>query len=467
MLLTVFCSTEKSPEVGNSGFFRIVGTFTRIYHGTSRKTAVFIFTLMRTSSVMISVTCHETAIFVITPVRNRNLMTSVTCHETANFIITPVRNWNLMTSVTCHETTIFIVTHVRNWNLMTSVTFHETAIFIVTLARNWNLFTSITCHETAIFIVTPVRNWNLMISVTCYEIAIFMVTPVRKWNLMTSVTCRETPICIVTPVRNWNLMTFVTCHETAIFILTPVWTSGTKKWRFWSTFFKVKWHTYLSISHRLRSKLSHFYAVSKRTVFRSLIEKFFELTLTKMFIRVFTTVRHWTLPSWVPSTLCLHIPFLWGLFVGPYKRRCNRLFVEGITSEMLETSWNVMAHAQKPDFVFRRNGRVHLNRRGHQFSRLLSAEVCVSAVVMLDTPCSEVVWRILATYSIRQFPLHFPSRASSCGIIFQPDSSTQTPHTKHQSLSIYSWHVHSDKLRTYSQQIKCFWRKYRGCVTIP
>ena len=27
-------------------------------------------------------------------------------------------------------------------------------------------------------------------------------------------------------------------------------------------------------------------------------------------------------------------------------------------------SWNVMAHAQKPDFVFRRNGRVHLNRRG-------------------------------------------------------------------------------------------------------
>jgi len=29
----------------------------------------------------------------------------------------------------------------------------------------------------------------------------------------------------------------------------------------------------------------------------------------------------------------------------------------------LEASWNVMAHAQKPHFVFRRNGRVHLNRR--------------------------------------------------------------------------------------------------------
>jgi hypothetical protein len=59
---------------------------------------------------------------------------------------------------------------------------------------------------------------------------------------------------------------------------------------------------------------------------------------------------------------------------------------------MLEASWNVMAHAPKPDFVFQRNGRVPLNRQGRQFSRLLTAEVCESAVVMLDTPCSEVVW---------------------------------------------------------------------------
>jgi hypothetical protein len=77
-----------------------------------------------------------------------------------------------------------------------------------------------------------------------------------------------------------------------------------------------------------------------------------------------------------------------------------------------------MAHAQKPDFVFRRNGRVHLNRRGHQFGRLLAAEVCASVVVMLDTPCSEVVWRVLVTHSICQFPLHFPSRASPCAITF-------------------------------------------------
>ena len=89
-------------------------------------------------------------------------------------------------------------------------------------------------------------------------------------------------------------------------------------------------------------------------------------------------------------------------------------------SKRLQASWNVMAHAQKPVFVFRKNGRVHLNRRGRQFSRLLAAEVCTSAVVMLDIPCSEVVWGVLATHSNRQFPLHFPSRASQCAITFNP-----------------------------------------------
>ena len=86
--------------------------------------------------------------------------------------------------------------------------------------------------------------------------------------------------------------------------------------------------------------------------------------------------------------------------------------------------WNMMAHAQKPDFVFQRNRRVHLNRRVRQLSRLLAAEVCASAVIMLDTPCSEVVWRVLANQSIRQFPLHFPSRASPCAITLQLDSTT-------------------------------------------
>jgi len=57
----------------------------------------------------------------------------------------------------------------------------------------------------------------------------------------------------------------------------------------------------------------------------------------------------------------------------------------------LELMRNLMTHAQKPVFVFRLNGRVHLNRQGSQFSRLLVAEVCASALVMLDTLRPEVV----------------------------------------------------------------------------
>jgi hypothetical protein len=103
---------------------------------------------------------------------------------------------------------------------------------------------------------------------------------------------------------------------------------------------------------------------------------------------------------------------------------------------LVENVWNVTAHAQKPDLVFRRNGRVHLNRRGRQFSQLLAADVCASALVMLDTPRSEVVWRVLATHSIRQFPFHFPSPASPSAIRFQtglynPETRQQNEATSH------------------------------------
>ena len=97
-----------------------------------------------------------------------------------------------------------------------------------------------------------------------------------------------------------------------------------------------------------------------------------------------------------------------------------------LLQNLVEASWNVMAHAQKPNSVFRRNGPSPFKSAGgRQFSRMLAAEVCASAVVMLDTPCSEVVWRVLATHSIRQFPLHFPSRASTCAITFQLDPNTE------------------------------------------
>ena len=39
-------------------------------------------------------------------------------------------------------------------------------------------------------------------------------------------------------------------------------------------------------------------------------------------------------------------------------------FQDGACQPVVDCVWNVMTHAQKPDFVFRRNGRIHLNRRG-------------------------------------------------------------------------------------------------------
>jgi len=84
-----------------------------------------------------------------------------------------------------------------------------------------------------------------------------------------------------------------------------------------------------------------------------------------------------------------------------------------IEVSVVDRVWNVMA---------RRNGRVHLNRRGRQFNRLMAAEACASAVVMLDTPPSELVRRVLAAHSIPQFPLEFHSRASPCAFTFQLDS---------------------------------------------
>jgi hypothetical protein len=72
----------------------------------------------------------------------------------------------------------------------------------------------------------------------------------------------------------------------------------------------------------------------------------------------------------------------------PPRRPCSRIF-------MVDCVWNVMAHAQKPHFVFRRNGRVYLNRQGGQFSWILAAELCASAAVMLDTPRFVVFFLLL------------------------------------------------------------------------
>jgi len=90
--------------------------------------------------------------------------------------------------------------------------------------------------------------------------------------------------------------------------------------------------------------------------------------------------------------------------------------------QVVDCILNVMAHAQKPDFVFRRNGRVHLNRPVGQFIGLPAGELCTSACRVCTARaslCSAVTWRLLVTHSILLFPLHFSFRASPRAITFQ------------------------------------------------
>ena len=139
-----------------------------------------------------------------------------------------------------------------------------------------------------------------------------------------------------------------------------------------------------------------------------------------------------------------------------------------IWSFKVKVSWNVMAHAQKPRFVFRRNGRVHLNGRGRQFSRLLAAELCASEVIMLDTPCSEVVWKALATHSIRQIPLYFTSPTSPWVITFQLES-TCSLRTSRQYIRLFAgkgWYGCGKKDETLHNVMSTryiFWKREAKC----
>jgi hypothetical protein len=80
-----------------------------------------------------------------------------------------------------------------------------------------------------------------------------------------------------------------------------------------------------------------------------------------------------------------------------------------------------MALARKPDFVFRRNGRVHLNRQERQFSRLLTAEVYTSAFIV---GTNTVYTMFRGSVKGSGYPLHspvspsLPLPASPCAITF-------------------------------------------------
>ena len=92
----------------------------------------------------------------------------------------------------------------------------------------------------------------------------------------------------------------------------------------------------------------------------------------------------------------------------------------------------------------------------------------ILGVVMLDTPCYEVVWRVLATLSIRQFPLHFPTRALSCAITFQMESTNIDPQTVLPLSSslycvVYTNYMHQNSVyKTEIQAIESFREQARS-----
>ena len=125
--------------------------------------------------------------------------------------------------------------------------------------------------------------------------------------------------------------------------------------------------------------------------------------------------------------------------------------------------WNLMAHAQKPDFVFPRNGRVHLNGWGHQFSQLLAAEVCASAWVMVDTPRSEVAWEYWLPTSFASFPFTSPPVRHRA----PPGSERALTSSEEEVLIVFfKLHYYSYKTGscTRSQAVK--WRVSPPCASL-
>jgi len=107
-----------------------------------------------------------------------------------------------------------------------------------------------------------------------------------------------------------------------------------------------------------------------------------------------------------------------------------------------------MAHAQKPDFVFRRNSLVHLNRRSRQFSRLLAAVVRISG-----NNAGYTMFR--GSVKVTGCPLHSPVSPSlpilcvSCAIIFQLDSGNDRLllHTRARARTHTHTHTHTHRGR--------------------
>jgi hypothetical protein len=70
---------------------------------------------------------------------------------------------------------------------------------------------------------------------------------------------------------------------------------------------------------------------------------------------------------------------------------------------MVDCVWNVMAHEQKPDFVFRRNGRVDLHRRGASVQSTTGSRVVRISLQGLYCSCKPV---FCSHVTLTGYPLH-------------------------------------------------------------
>jgi hypothetical protein len=112
-----------------------------------------------------------------------------------------------------------------------------------------------------------------------------------------------------------------------------------------------------------------------------------------------------------------------------------------------------MAHTQKPVFVFRPNGRVHLNRfgGGGQFSRLLADELCTSACKV----CTAVQACVLQSCDAYRLPTPF-----SC---FPFTSLLRHRVPSHFKRSIPSWKPTSVRMRWILKGFACKCTENSNC----
>jgi len=115
-----------------------------------------------------------------------------------------------------------------------------------------------------------------------------------------------------------------------------------------------------------------------------------------------------------------------------------------------------MAHAQKPNFIFRRNGRVHLNRRGRQFSRLLAAEVGALAFIVGSNNAGYTMFR--GSVKGTGYPLHSPVSPFT-----SPPVSHRVPSHFNWSLTLY-WTKRGHSLEEHSVSFVHSWHLCQVCL---